>query len=105
SPARHCDRGLDTPCSSLRRTIPRGSGSDPNRLKPLFQTGWAMSIEVEARAASHDRYEGLLDGAARFAADLDVPNALHAAFVRSPYAHARIRSIDVDDARSRSGVV
>src|SRR5437870_5543819 len=37
----------------------------------------------------------------------DIPGdgVLHAAFVRSPYAHADIRSIDVSAARERAGVV
>jgi carbon-monoxide dehydrogenase large subunit len=34
-----------------------------------------------------------------------VPGALHAAFVRSPYAHADIRSIDFSRALQREGVI
>ena len=37
--------------------------------------------------------------------DVDLPGMLHAAFLRSDYAHARIRSIDVSAARQRPGVV
>ena len=35
-----------------------------------------------------------LTGAAKFVADLELPRMLHAVFVRSPHAHARIISID-----------
>jgi aerobic carbon-monoxide dehydrogenase large subunit len=35
-----------------------------------------------------------LTGAARYVADIQLPRMLHAVFVRSPHAHARIRSID-----------
>jgi len=43
-------------------------------------------------------------GAAAYTADLDLPGALQAAFVRSPYPHARIVSLDVERARSLAGV-
>jgi carbon-monoxide dehydrogenase large subunit len=47
----------------------------------------------------------LLRGRGRFLADLDAPGALHAVFVRSPFAHAEIRGIDAERARSAPGVV
>ncbi|HEX7094515.1 MAG TPA: xanthine dehydrogenase family protein molybdopterin-binding subunit [Acidimicrobiales bacterium] len=51
------------------------------------------------------RHDGLLDGRARFAADVPVDRPLHLHFVRSPYAHARITSVHVDAATSMPGVV
>ncbi|GAC1315218.1 MAG: molybdopterin-dependent oxidoreductase [Acidimicrobiales bacterium] len=47
----------------------------------------------------------LLTGEGRFVDDLAVPGALHLAVVRSPYAHARITSVDVSGARAMPGVV
>ncbi len=47
----------------------------------------------------------LLTGQALFVDDVDLPDMLHAAFLRSDYAHARVRSIDVSAARTRPGVV
>jgi carbon-monoxide dehydrogenase large subunit len=47
----------------------------------------------------------LLTGEARFVDDLVVPGAVHAKIVRSPYAHARIRSIDTTEAQGMPGVV
>lgn len=47
----------------------------------------------------------LLTGQALFTDDVHLPNMLHVAFVRSTYAHARLRSIDVDTARLMPGVV
>lgn len=47
----------------------------------------------------------LLTGEAKFTDDLAIPGALHVALVRSPYAHARIRSVDVSRAVSMPGVV
>src|SRR5215471_2872169 len=47
----------------------------------------------------------LLTGHGRFVADLALPRMLHAVFVRSQFAHARIRSVDVARARAMPGVV
>jgi carbon-monoxide dehydrogenase large subunit len=47
----------------------------------------------------------LLTGQGRFLDDVTVAGALHAHFVRSPHAHARIRSIDTRAARAMRGVV
>jgi aerobic carbon-monoxide dehydrogenase large subunit len=46
----------------------------------------------------------LLRGEGRYVADIALPGMLHAAFVRSPHAHARIRSVRADDARRLPGV-
>ena len=47
----------------------------------------------------------LLTGEARFVDDLNVTGALHVALIRSPHAHARVRSIDTSEAQSQPGVV
>ena len=47
----------------------------------------------------------LLTGEAKFTADLNIPGALHLAVLRSPYAHARILSVDLSAAQSMPGVV
>jgi carbon-monoxide dehydrogenase large subunit len=47
----------------------------------------------------------LLTGQGLYVDDVDLPNMLHVAFVRSPYAHAKINSIDVSQALQREGVV
>lgn len=46
----------------------------------------------------------LLTGQALFVDDVDLPGMGHIAFVRSPYAHARIKSIDASAARDMAGV-
>jgi carbon-monoxide dehydrogenase large subunit len=45
-----------------------------------------------------------LRGEGRFIDDVTLPGLLHAAFVRSPHAHARIRSVDATRARPMPGV-
>lgn len=47
----------------------------------------------------------LLTGQALFIDDVELPGMLHAAFLRSQVAHARIRSVDVSRALKRPGVV
>ena len=46
----------------------------------------------------------LLTGHGRFVDDVKLPGALSACFVRSPHAHARIRSIDAAPALAIPGV-
>src|SRR5258707_3522536 len=46
----------------------------------------------------------LLTGRGQFIADLDLPHMLHAVFVRSPVAHARIRGVDLSRAAAAPGV-
>src|SRR5258706_15460622 len=47
----------------------------------------------------------LLRGQALFVDDVELPGLLHAAFLRSPYAHARLKGIDMSAALARPGVV
>ncbi|NKE43770.1 xanthine dehydrogenase family protein molybdopterin-binding subunit [Roseomonas frigidaquae] len=47
----------------------------------------------------------LLTGGGRFTTDVAAPGALHAVFVRSPHAHARILDVDASAARVLPGVV
>jgi xanthine dehydrogenase molybdenum-binding subunit len=44
-------------------------------------------------------------GDARFTVDTRLPGTVHARFLRSPYAHARIDSIDISEAEALSGVL
>jgi len=46
-----------------------------------------------------------VSGRGRYTDDLRIAGALHAVFLRSPYAHARIEAIDLDAARRAPGVV
>jgi carbon-monoxide dehydrogenase large subunit len=46
-----------------------------------------------------------LRGRATYVDDVALPGMLHAAFLRSPYAHARVTGVDVEAARALSGVV
>ena len=56
------------------------------------------------RPMRHDAYDKVT-GAARFGADLNLPGMLHGKVLRSPYSHARIRSIDTSKAEAMPGVL
>src|SRR5581483_886579 len=45
-----------------------------------------------------------ITGNGRYTADINRPGQVHAVFVRSPHAHARIRSIDTSAALAAPGV-
>ncbi|HEY6296445.1 MAG TPA: xanthine dehydrogenase family protein molybdopterin-binding subunit [Streptosporangiaceae bacterium] len=47
----------------------------------------------------------ILTGTGRYVDDIKLPGMLHAAFVRSPMAHARVLSVDASAARALPGVV
>ena len=53
-----------------------------------------------------NRPDGLdkVTGRAKYGADFNAPNMLHAAVRRSPHAHARIVKIDTSKAEALSGV-
>lgn len=66
----------------------------------------SLSFQPKYLGQSVPRVEDplLLTGRAPHIDDLQFPGMLHAAFLRSPYAHARIVSIDVSAARELPGV-
>ena len=44
-------------------------------------------------------------GKAKYGSDATAPNMLHAKFLRSPYAHAIVKSVDISKAKALPGVV
>jgi carbon-monoxide dehydrogenase large subunit len=47
----------------------------------------------------------LITGASTYVDDIALPNLVHAAFVRSPYAHAKINGVDASEALAMPGVI
>ena len=47
----------------------------------------------------------LIRGLGQYVDDVNLPNTLHVAILRSPYAHAKIKSLEVDAARQHPGIV
>ena len=60
----------------------------------------------EDRGQKVPRVDGLMRvrGEAPYTADLQLPAMLHTAVLRSPYARARVTSIDLEPARNAPGV-
>jgi carbon-monoxide dehydrogenase large subunit len=56
------------------------------------------------RSVPRPNAKRLLAGRGRYVSDLRLPRMLYAAFLRSPYAHAKIVSINTDEARTLEGV-
>lgn len=75
--------------------------SDQTKLKTKQKQAFSVIGQPVPRKEDYR----LLTGTARFMDDLQIPRALHACFVRSPHAHARILSIDIDQAKSFPGVI
>ena len=73
----------------------------PNKIEEL------PTSEVKWIGRPVDRVEdpALLTGRAGFIDDLSFPGMLHCAILRSPYAHARVKSIDTSAAEKLPGVV
>ncbi len=64
-----------------------------------------MATRVFGKRIARLEDSRLLTGQAQFIDDIEIPGMLHAAFLRSDYAHARIKSIDISAAMQRPGVV
>jgi aerobic carbon-monoxide dehydrogenase large subunit len=63
---------------------------------PATELGKARLRKEDAR---------LITGQTNWTDNITLPGMLHIAFLRSPYAHARITSVDVSAARSQPGVI
>lgn len=64
-----------------------------------------MTYKVIGQRIKRNEDPQLLTGQGLFCDDIHLPGMLHAAFLRSDYAHAQIKSIDVSQARNHPGVV
>src|SRR6202158_5211455 len=57
------------------------------------------------RAVPRPNLARLTQGRGQYVSDVTLPRMAHVAFVRSPYAHARIRAIDAAAAKRAPGVI
>jgi aerobic carbon-monoxide dehydrogenase large subunit len=63
-----------------------------------------MTTQIFGSAITRTEDPRLLTGSGSYVDDIDLPLMLHAAILRSPYAHARINSIDTSQAVALEGV-
>jgi carbon-monoxide dehydrogenase large subunit len=64
-----------------------------------------MGIEGIGARVARKEDRRFITGAGRYVDDMVVPGMKHAAFVRSPHAHAEIKKIDVKKAKAMPGVI
>ena len=64
-----------------------------------------MGIEGIGARVARKEDKRFITGAGRYVDDMVVPGMKHAAFVRSPHAHAEIKKIDVEKAQGMPGVI
>src|SRR5262249_29798337 len=94
--------------SSVPIGLPFGSAassaiSPPGREGSTERVSWRAMSYVGA-ALSPRETKKLVLGRGSYIGDLTAPGLLHAAFVRSPHAHAGIRGIDGGAARKQPGI-
>src|SRR5882672_10846290 len=71
----------------------------------MNDTGQPSDGPWVGRSLKRREDQRLLTGQGQFVADIVLPRMLHAVLVRSPVAHARIRSVDLTRAAAAPGVV
>jgi len=64
-----------------------------------------MMAKLIGKRITRNEDPRLLTGQALFVDDVELPGMLHAAFLRSEYAHARLKGVDVSAALERPGVI
>src|SRR4051812_11580786 len=98
--------------------LPRNRGRGGRGSSPAGKRRGGQMNRTESRISLIDRpnsYIGrsvprpnvrrLLHGRGQYTDDLSLPRMVHVAFLRSPYAHARIEVINAEKARTSPGVV
>jgi carbon-monoxide dehydrogenase large subunit len=75
-----------------------------SKIASAGQEPLAMETRHIGRPVPRNEDNRLLRGRAQFVDDIDLPDMLHATFLRSPHAHARIAGIDTSAAQRHPGV-
>jgi xanthine dehydrogenase YagR molybdenum-binding subunit len=70
-------------------------------------TPWQWGEQFTVLRQQTPRVDGPLKatGSARYSYDIQMPGMLYGAILRSPYAHAMVRGVDLSGARQHSGVI
>src|SRR5262249_51710179 len=93
-------RGPRTGRSDARRAAMKIVDDVPSGLTALDRPNSYIG-----RSVPRPNLARLTQGRAQYVSDVTLPRMGHVAFVRSPYAHARIRTIDVAAAKKAPGVI
>jgi aerobic carbon-monoxide dehydrogenase large subunit len=73
--------------------------------KPTSLMNESVRAPFIGRSITRREDRRLLTGRGQFIADFELPHMVHAVFVRSPLAHARIKAIDLSRAAAAPGVI
>src|SRR5262249_40824482 len=92
-------RGQPVPLHGLSEYRPRGLR------RGRRHWGATMSAKVFGSGIRRREDPRLITGSATYTDDIALPGMAYAAILRSPHAHARIKSIDTSRARQAAGVV
>jgi CO/xanthine dehydrogenase Mo-binding subunit/aerobic-type carbon monoxide dehydrogenase small subunit (CoxS/CutS family) len=93
------------PSVTARPPVARDTPAEPGRpsvTRP--DSGAAGELRVVGHSVQRTDVIDKVTGRARYVTDMELPGMAHAQLLRSPYAHARIRGIDVSRARAVPGV-
>src|SRR5262249_23486725 len=93
-------RGPRTGRSDARRAAMKIVDDVPSGLSALDRPNSYIG-----RSVPRPNLARLTQGRAQYVSDVTLPRMAHVAFLRSPYAHARIKAIDVAAAKAAPGVV
>src|SRR5690606_31329369 len=87
-------------------------GHSRSQCRPTFRTARSEGASVMSeqfhwvgQRVKRREDRRLLKGEGRFIDDLQIPGVYHAAILRSPYPHARIKAVRTEAARNLPGVV
>ena len=72
---------------------------------PLHAPGTQLDKGYIGQSVPRASAQRLLQGRGAFTDDLRFPRLAHVAFFRSPHAHARIKRLDLSQARKQPGVI
>src|ERR1700716_1524866 len=98
---------------SRHRRCGRGGGAGPRGRPPMkivddLPSGLRALDRPNSyigRAVPRPNLGRLTQGRGQYVSDVTLPRMAHVAFVRSPYAHARIKAIETAAARHQEGVI
>ncbi len=83
----------------------RGAARRPGAAASAREDEMAGSVEGIGARVQRREDRRFITGKGRYTDDMSVAGMAHAAFVRSPHAHARVRGIDAAAARAMPGVI
>ena len=72
---------------------------------PLHAPGTRVDRGYIGQSVPRPNAKRLLQGRGAYTDDLRLPRLAHVVFYRSPYAHARIKALRMDKAKSSPGVI